>query len=97
MDISNQSGHSANLHSETAALALSLSLALFSSAQPHSVPGLFDELEEGGPNVAIITAQTNGYSAELERTFFLGAVPDEAKKALPNNKWDGSGGYSNVA
>jgi len=52
------------------------------SAQPHSVPGLFDELEEGGPNVAIITAQTNGYSAELERTFFLGTVPDEAKKAF---------------
>jgi Xaa-Pro dipeptidase len=52
------------------------------SAQPHSVPGLFDELEEGGPNVAIITAQTNGYSAELERTFFIGTVPDEAKKAF---------------
>jgi Xaa-Pro dipeptidase len=52
------------------------------SAQPHSVPGLFDELEEGGPNVAVITAQTNGYSAELERTFFLGTVPDEAKKAF---------------
>ncbi len=50
------------------------------SAQPHSVPGLFDEIEEGGPNVAIITAQTNGYSAELERTFFMGTVPDEAKK-----------------
>jgi len=52
------------------------------SAQPHSVPGLFDELEEGGPNVAIITAQTNGYSAELERTFFMGDVPDEAKKVF---------------
>jgi Xaa-Pro aminopeptidase len=50
------------------------------SAQPHAVPGLFDVLEEGGPNVAIITAQTNGYSAELERTYFLGKVPDEAKK-----------------
>jgi len=52
------------------------------SAQPHSVPGLFDELEEGGPNVAIITAQTNGYSAELERTFFLGTAPDRAKKVF---------------
>jgi Xaa-Pro dipeptidase len=52
------------------------------SAQPHSVPGLFDELEVGGPNVAIITAQTNGYSAELERTFFMGTVPDEAKKVF---------------
>jgi Xaa-Pro dipeptidase len=49
------------------------------SAQPHSVPGLFDALEEGGPNVAIITAQANGYSAEVERTFFIGHVPDAAK------------------
>jgi Xaa-Pro dipeptidase len=50
------------------------------SAQPHSVPGLFDALERGGPNVAIITAQANGYSAEVERTFFIGNAPDEAKK-----------------
>lgn len=49
------------------------------SAQPHSVPGLFDALEEGGPNVSVITAQANGYSAELERTFFIETVPDEAK------------------
>lgn len=49
------------------------------SAQPHSVPGFFDTLEEGGPNVTIITAQANGYSAELERTFFVKTVPDEAK------------------
>ena len=52
------------------------------SAQPHSIPGLFDELEEGGPNVAIVTAQTNGYSAELERTFFMGSVPDGAEKVF---------------
>jgi Xaa-Pro dipeptidase len=50
------------------------------SAQPHSVPGLFDPLETGGPNVAIITAQANGYSAEVERTFFIGNVSDEAEK-----------------
>lgn len=50
------------------------------SAQPHSVPGMFDTLKEGGPNVAIITAQANGYSAELERTFFIGRVPDGAQK-----------------
>jgi Xaa-Pro dipeptidase len=52
------------------------------SAQPHSIPGLFDELEEGGPNVSIVTAQTNGYSAELERTFFMGFVPDGTKKVF---------------
>jgi Xaa-Pro dipeptidase len=50
------------------------------SAQPHSIPGLFDSLEEGGPNVVIIAAQANGYSAELERTYFIGEVPEEAKK-----------------
>jgi Xaa-Pro dipeptidase len=49
------------------------------SAQPHSVPGLFDTLEEGGPNVCIVTAQADGYSAEVERTYFIGNVPDEAK------------------
>jgi Xaa-Pro dipeptidase len=48
------------------------------SAQPHSVPGLFDTLEAGGPQVTIITAQADGYSAELERTFFIGHVPEEA-------------------
>jgi Xaa-Pro dipeptidase len=50
------------------------------SAQPHSVPGLFDQLEEGGPNVIIATTQADGYSAEVERTFFLGQVPDPAKR-----------------
>jgi Xaa-Pro dipeptidase len=41
------------------------------SAQPHSVPGLFEQLKEGGPNVVIVTAQADGYSAEVERTYFL--------------------------
>ena len=50
------------------------------SAQPHSIPGLFDALEDGGPNVTIIAAQANGYSAELERTFFIKTVPDKAEK-----------------
>ena len=49
------------------------------SAQPHSVTSPFDVLEEGGPNVSIIAAQANGYSAELERTFFIDQVSDEAK------------------
>ncbi|MBU2515859.1 Xaa-Pro peptidase family protein [bacterium] len=50
------------------------------SAQPHSIPGLFDNLQEGGPNVSIVTTQANGYSAEVERTFFLGQASDEDKK-----------------
>jgi Xaa-Pro dipeptidase len=49
------------------------------SAQPHAVPGLSDTLKTGGPNVAIITAQANGYSAEVERTYFIGHVPDDAR------------------
>ena len=52
------------------------------SAQPHSVPGLFDQLEEGGPNVIIATAQADGYSAEVERTYFLGRVPDASRRAF---------------
>ena len=49
------------------------------SAHPHSHPGLFDTLEPGGPNVCIVTAQADGYSAELERTYFLGRAPEQAK------------------
>jgi len=52
------------------------------SAQPHSVPGLFDQLEEGGPNVIIATAQADGYSAEVERTYFLGRVPEASRRAF---------------
>jgi Xaa-Pro dipeptidase len=50
------------------------------SAQPHAVPGLFDVLEAGGPQVSIVAGQADGYSAEVERTFFVGRVPDEARK-----------------
>jgi Xaa-Pro dipeptidase len=49
------------------------------SAQPHCVPGLFDSLQAGGPQVTIVTAQADGYSAELERTFFIGEIPESAK------------------
>ena len=49
------------------------------SAQPHSMPGLFDLFEEGGPNVVIVAIQADGYSAELERTFFMGSVPEAAR------------------
>jgi hypothetical protein len=45
------------------------------SAQPHSMPGLFDAFEEGGPNVTIVAGQADGYSAELERTFFMDRFP----------------------
>jgi Xaa-Pro dipeptidase len=49
------------------------------SAQPHSIPSIHDSLEEGGPNVVIITIQADGYSAELERTYFIKSVPPAAR------------------
>lgn len=52
------------------------------SAQPHSIPGMFDPIEAGGPNITIVTIQADGYSAELERTFFIGPVPDAARDPL---------------
>jgi Xaa-Pro dipeptidase len=50
------------------------------SHDPHLVPHIFDEMEEGGPHVSIIQAQVDGYGVEIERTFFLGHVPEKAKK-----------------
>ncbi|MBK8062613.1 MAG: M24 family metallopeptidase [Gemmatimonadetes bacterium] len=35
-------------------------------------------MENGGPHVSIVTAQVDGYGVELERTFFLGYVPEWA-------------------
>ena len=36
-------------------------------------------MEAGGPHVSIVTAQVDGYGVELERTFFLGHVPEAAR------------------
>lgn len=41
------------------------------SAMPHSIPELGDRFGDG-PNVAMAYYRINGYSAECERTFFLG-------------------------
>jgi Xaa-Pro dipeptidase len=49
------------------------------SHDPHIVPGFRTEMEQGGPHVSISFAQVDGYGVELERTFFLGEVPDEAQ------------------
>ncbi|MBD3194285.1 MAG: M24 family metallopeptidase [Candidatus Lokiarchaeota archaeon] len=48
------------------------------SHEPHLVPGIFDKMEEAGPHVTIIQAQVDGYGVEVERTFFLGDVPEKA-------------------
>ena len=50
------------------------------SHDPHLIPHIFDEIEEGGPNVSIVQAQVDGYGVEIERSFFLGNIPDKARK-----------------
>ncbi len=45
------------------------------SAQPHSIPRLYDVLEDG-PHVALALTRCNGYAAECERTYFT-APPDD--------------------
>ncbi len=44
------------------------------SAQPHSIPRLYDALKDG-PHVALALTRCNGYAAECERTYFT-APPD---------------------
>ena len=36
-------------------------------------------MERDGPHVSIVFAQVDGYGVEVERTFFLGSVPENAK------------------
>jgi Xaa-Pro dipeptidase len=49
------------------------------SHEPHLVPNIFAKMEEGGPHVSIVQARVDGYGAEVERTFFLGFVPEKAE------------------
>jgi Xaa-Pro dipeptidase len=50
------------------------------SHDPHNFTGTFAALEEGGPHVSGVMVRANGYAAELERTFFLGSVPEPARR-----------------
>ncbi len=50
------------------------------SHDPHRVPTPYLPMEEGGPHVSIVTAQADGYGMEMERSFFLGGVPEDARK-----------------
>jgi Xaa-Pro dipeptidase len=50
------------------------------SHDPHLVPGPTTQLEPGGPHVTGVWGQVDGYGVELERTFFLGYVPEAARK-----------------
>ncbi|TNE34400.1 MAG: M24 family metallopeptidase [Alphaproteobacteria bacterium] len=49
------------------------------SGQPHSIPEFSDTLK-AGPHVALVLTRVNGYSAEVERTFFT-ASPDSWSRA----------------
>ena len=49
------------------------------SHEPHIVPTFFTAMEESGPHVSIVFAQVDGYGVEIERTFFLGSVPEKAR------------------
>jgi len=44
------------------------------SAQPHSIPRLYDALKDG-PHIGLALTRCNGYAAECERTYFT-APPD---------------------
>ncbi|MFX1346949.1 MAG: M24 family metallopeptidase [Promethearchaeota archaeon] len=50
------------------------------SHDPHLIPHIFAEMEMGGPHVSIVSAQVDGYGVEIERSFFLGSVPEKAVK-----------------
>ena len=50
------------------------------SHDPHNFTDTFCTLEEGGPHVCIVQGLANGYGAELERTFFINSVPEQALK-----------------
>ncbi len=48
-------------------------------AKVKDLTDVFLKMEEGGPHVSGVGGQIDGYGVELERTFFLGSVPEKAK------------------
>lgn len=50
------------------------------SHDPHNFTNLFIPFTEGGPHVALSAGTANGYGGEVERTFFLGHVPEAARR-----------------
>jgi len=50
------------------------------SHDPHNFTDIYMQMVEGGPHVSVINCRLNGYGAEIERTFFLGSVPEAARK-----------------
>jgi Xaa-Pro dipeptidase len=50
------------------------------SDDPHNFTDINMKLVEGGPHVSILNGIMNGYGTEIERTFFLGRVPEAARR-----------------
>jgi Xaa-Pro dipeptidase len=50
------------------------------SHDPHNFTDVNMRMVEGGPHVSVLNCVVNGYGAEVERTFFLKAVPDAAHR-----------------
>lgn len=50
------------------------------SDDPHNFTNSFVTMAEGGPHVTVVSGRVNGYGAEVERTFFLGDIPEKAKQ-----------------
>ncbi len=50
------------------------------SHDPHNFTNIDMRMEEGGPHVSIVNAEMNDYGAEVKRTFFIGHVPEAARK-----------------
>lgn len=50
------------------------------SHDPHNFTDVSMVMETDGPNVALINGTLNGYGTEVERTFFLGDVPEACVK-----------------
>lgn len=48
------------------------------SAMPHSTPSINDTIKKGQPNVSLVSLQADGYSAECERTYFVGKPEKKA-------------------
>jgi Xaa-Pro dipeptidase len=49
------------------------------SHDPHNMTNIFFAMEKGGPHVSGVGGQIDGYGVELERSFFLGTVPEKAR------------------
>lgn len=50
------------------------------SHDPHNFSDLAMRMEDGGPHVSVVNAVLNGYGSEVERTFFIGRVPESAQR-----------------